>query len=98
MKREINIDQKSIEKLDNIDATKVANKVGNITVLRPFVSARNPHKCELTIIPMYPIAISAPLCVLFKFSSHCAMGSTKPMVDVSNRTAAKTIPDTKITK
>lgn len=43
--------QKFVEKLEMNEQKNVRNSVGTITFFLPRVSARNPHKCELTMIP-----------------------------------------------
>lgn len=37
--------------LEIAEHTNAIESVGTITAFRPFVSAKNPHKCELDIIP-----------------------------------------------
>lgn len=97
-KRNITIDQKLGAKLESIVTVNVANSVGLITLRRPFVSAKNPHKCELEIMPRKLIALSTPLSTFVRCRSHCAMGNMKPMEDVSSNTTAITMPDMNMRK
>lgn len=76
-KRRNTSNQKLLAKLDAIVA-KVATKSEGIRVARrPFVSARNPQRCDDNIIPTYPIALNIPLSVVDKSKSHCAIGKMK---------------------
>lgn len=70
---------------------KDKNKVGRIIFLLPFVSAKNPQRCALVIIPKIEIQLSSPFSDDVKFSSHIT-GRIKPIVSVSNRDAANIIP------
>lgn len=92
-KRKITKDQKSFEKLEKTVNIKPTNKVGLIILLRPWVSAKNPHKCELTIIPAKPMALIIPRSCIVRLMSHCETGKTKLMAKVSNKTLASIRPE-----
>jgi hypothetical protein len=80
-------------KLDTIVIPKAMNNVGTITVFLPRVSAKNPQRCEDTMIPMKPTALKTPLSLVVKFKSHCATGKMKLMLTVSRKTQPRTAPD-----
>lgn len=71
-------------------------RVGWIMRRRPFVSAKNPHKCDEKIIPAYETAHKIPFSLVVKFKSHCETGNTKEMPQVSIITAFNAIPLTNI--
>lgn len=56
-----------------------------MTAFLPLVSARNPQKCELTIIPTDAAADSTPLCSVDNCKSHSATGKTKliPVIEIT---------------
>lgn len=64
-------------KLDDIEATVAISKE-QIKVFRlPFVSDRNPQRCDDKITPTYPIELKIPLSLVSRFRSHCATGKMK---------------------
>lgn len=54
---------KFIPKLDIAEHKNDRKRVGTITAFLPFVSAKKPHKCELTIIPIKHTELKIPFCV-----------------------------------
>lgn len=63
----------------------------------PFVSARNPHKCEEQIIPTNDIALNTPFSLVVNFKSHCDTGIMNETQHVSKTTLISMIPLMKIT-
>lgn len=63
---------------------------------RPFVSARNPHKCDEQMMPKKPMAFNTPFSAAVNFKSHSDTGKTKLMPHVSIKTAFKIKPLKKI--
>lgn len=88
------INQKLVAKLETTVTTKPNSNVGRITFRRPVVSAKNPQRCELLIIPAKPIALNMPRSCMVKLRSHCETGKTKLMPKVSSKTLANIKPDT----
>lgn len=68
------------------------------TFLLPFVSAKNPHKCELDTTPRKLIDANNPLVVKSKFKSHTADGIINIMPIVSIVTHIKQPPPMRKTK
>lgn len=66
----------------------------NNTRLRPVVSAKKPHKCELITIPMYPTEFKNPCSIVDMLISHRTYGRTKPIFTFSTTTAIKPNPHT----
>lgn len=88
--------QKFVEKLDITVKAKPTSSVGLIMFLLPVVSAKNPHKCELLIIPAKPMALIMPRSCTDRFKSHCDTGKTKLIPSVSSKTLASIRPHTNI--
>lgn len=88
---------KLVAKLDNNVHTDDRNRVGIITFLLPWVSAKNPHNKELEITPTNAIALKIPFSAVVKFNSH-ATGNTNPIASVSRINAARIIPESTIKK
>lgn len=88
---------KLFAKLDKAVKKNDRNSVGAITFFLPLVSPKNPHKCELTIIPINNTVLKIFFCVVVRFKSH-ATGRTNPIPSVSITPADKIIPETPITK
>lgn len=72
MKRNTVIHQKLVMKLEHTVDVNARHSVGMITFRRPWVSARKPHRCELTIIPTNTTALRMPFSRVDKFKSHSA--------------------------
>ena len=53
---------KLVDKLEKRVEMKDNTSVGTITLFRPLLSAKNPHMCELAIIPIDVTPESTPLC------------------------------------
>lgn len=68
--------QNELAKLEIMEKTNPRNCVGKMTVFLPLVSAKNPQKCELTMIPTNPIALRTPLSQVSQPRSHCETGRT----------------------
>lgn len=79
------------------DKMNATSNVGNITLRRPFVSARKPKKCELHIIPINETELKRPFSPAVKFKSHLDTGITNAQPHVSNATANCIRPLIKIT-
>lgn len=75
----------------------VANSVGWIIFFLPRLSARNPHKCELHIIPKNEIALNTPFSLVVNFKSHDDTGIINETPHVSSTTLINIIPLTNIT-
>lgn len=88
--------QKSFEKLESKVIQKANNKVGLMIFLRPVVSAKNPHRWELIIMPAKPMALIMPRSCIDRLISHCDTGNTKLMAKVSSNTLASMRPDINI--
>lgn len=73
-----NADNKAQQKLPVIAIAK--------TRLRPLVSAKKPHKCELTTMPIYPTEFRNPCSAVDISISHRMYGSTKPILTFSTTT------------
>lgn len=84
--------QNDLVKLEIIVITKAAINDGTITAFRPLVSAKNPHRCDDTIMPMKPIPLNIPLSRFDKFKSHSATGKMKLMLTVSRKTHPSIAP------
>lgn len=69
---------------DKMNATSI---VGNITLRRPFVSAKKPKKCDEQIMPINEIALKMPFSPAVKFKSHFDTGMMNAQPHVSNATA-----------
>lgn len=59
-------------------------KVGTMTFFLPFVSARNPQKCELVMMPIDVTPERTPLCWVVNLRSHSATGNTKLIPEILN--------------
>lgn len=86
---------KFVAKLEKALKTNDKNRVGKMTLLLPFVSAKYPQSNELIITPIKEIALKSPFSVVFKFKSH-ATGITKLIARVSRIVAARIVPDSTI--
>ena len=84
--------QKLLTKLDISVHPKESNSDNMMTNLLPFVSAKNPLKCDDAIIPAYATELTIPLSSVLKSRSFSATGSTNEMLRVSNSTADNTTP------
>lgn len=87
-----------VEKLEITVITKPNNNVGLMIFLLPVVSAKNPHKWELVIMPTKPIALIMPRSCMDIFKSHCETGKTKLMPRVSSKTLANIKPHTNMSR
>lgn len=84
--------QKDLTKLEMIVMMKEINNVGMMTFRLPFVSAKNPQRCDEVIIPANAIALSSPLSLVVRFKSHSAIGNMNEIPSVSRRTVDRTAP------
>lgn len=83
--------QKLLAMLDTNEVI-AANKSDAMSgVFLPFVSDKNPHKCDDKITPTYPIPLKIPLSLVDKFKSHCAIGRIN-LIEVKLRKAQPNIP------
>lgn len=71
--------------------------MGNIIRRRPFVSAKNPHKCDEQIIPANEIALNTPFSLVVNCKSHWDTGIMKEIPHVSKTTLISIMPLMKIT-
>lgn len=78
------------------DIRNAMKSVGRMTLRRPFVSAKKPHKCDVQIMPKKLAAPRMPFSLVVKFKSHCETGKTKVMPTVSKIKAAIIKPHVKI--
>lgn len=90
--------QNDFAKLETIVMPKAMSKLGTITDFLPLVSARKPHKCDDTIIPINPIPLRIPLFWFVRFRSHCATGRIKLMLTVSRKTQPRAAPHKSISR
>lgn len=84
--------QNDFTKLETIVMKKEMKRVGIITIRRPRVSARKPHRCDEVMMPAKAIALSIPLSLVVNFKSHSAMGRMNEIPRVSSRTVDNTAP------
>lgn len=78
------------------DIKNATISVGRMTLRRPFVSAKNPHKCEEQIMPKKAAAPRIPFSLVVKFKSHWETGRTNVMPTVSKIKADMIKPQLKI--
>lgn len=81
--------QKLVVNVDKTEHVIDISSVGFIMRFRPFVSARNPHKCDDAIMPRNPAAVMIPLSCVEYFMSHWLTGNAKLIPQVSEREARK---------
>lgn len=68
---------KLVDKLEKRVEMNDSISVGTIMLFRPLPSERNPHTCELAMMPMDVTPESTPLCCVVSLKSHSATGNTK---------------------
>lgn len=78
------------------DEQNAANRVYWMTRRRPFVSAKNPHKWNDSIIPSEFTEPKNPFCEDVKFKSHCDTGNIYVMLYFSDTVAIMIKPLKKI--
>lgn len=90
--------QKFLVNEERTEQMKAISNVGAIIRRRPFVSAKNPHKCDEEMMPAKLTAPKIPLSCVDKFKSHSDTGITKLIPHDSIKEAFKIIPQMKIKK
>lgn len=79
-------------KLDIAEHENDNKRVGTITAFLPFVSAKKPHRCELTITPIRHTELRIPFWVAVSAKSQ-ATGITKQIPSVSKSVDVIIIPE-----